>query len=89
MIDWSSGQYMVPPLTKLVPAENLIGKLFLIQSVSKMISDTLALDRHIRNIREASQKVCGREKGDGYVQTFLKTCNKIHKFVSKNEVTLM
>ena len=90
MIDWSNISYISPPLLQKVSNEELTAKL----SNDKVYKDwifcslpchTVAVERMVKLVTEASDNKYGTKNRDGYIRGTLESRSKMAKFDSKQD----
>lgn len=90
MIEWQD-DITEPPLTKDL-SEREIEELIKLQKAYQGLSDipchTQAVERLIKLVTEASEKVCGEERRDGYIRTTLASRKKMPVYENKAQYTL-
>ncbi|GBO10087.1 hypothetical protein AVEN_255351-1 [Araneus ventricosus] len=56
-----------------------------IKEIQKFSCHTQAVERCVKLVTEASNKVCGHEAGDGYIRATLKSRSVIHNFFKRSD----
>ena len=87
MVDWQSLDLTEPPLTKNIETENIM-KFIHLRDAPKFHAKaipchTQAVERHIKHVMEASQKICGRSNRDGFIQSTLLSRQQMPRFETK------
>ena len=89
MIDWNSLELTEPPLTKSVKTKDIIelietGDMPIFKS-QDIPCHTQSVERHIKLVTEASEKVCGGQKRDGLIKATLFSRQQMPIFNTKKE----
>lgn len=89
LIDWSMCKLTPPPLLSKMPTEYidslLKDKILPEFNYLKFPCHTQSVERCVKLVTEAAEKVCGHENRDGYIRATLKSRQLMHKFGSKSE----
>ena len=92
MIDWGNIPITEPPITMDIADETLITMIRAHSTptleFARYPCHTQAVERHIKLVTEASERVCGQESRDGFIRTRLQSRSKMPKFDTKAEHTL-
>src|SRR5258705_13975030 len=90
MIDWSASDVSitVPPVLRNVSNEELIAKLSDDDDVpdwefSEFPCHTMAMERMVKIVMEASAQVCGRYSRDRFIRSTLLSRERLTKFENK------
>lgn len=89
MIDWST-TYTLPPVMKNIRNEELIIRLssrdvFRDWDFCKFPCHTVAVERLVKLVTEASSKVCGMDNRNGFIQATLASRKSFKRFDTKNQ----
>lgn len=90
MIEWQD-DITEPPLTKDISEtqlEELIKSQEAYQGLTDLPCHTQAVERLIKLVTEASEKVCGEERRDGYIRTTLASRKKMPAYENKAQYKL-
>ena len=75
MVDWQFLKLTEPPLTKKIKTKNIMKFIHSRDApnfhAKAIPCHTQAVERHIKLVTEASQKVCGISNCDGFIQSTL------------------
>lgn len=90
MIDWSITSYISPPVLKNVSNEELITRLSNSQASTdwefcKYPCHTVAVERLVKLVTEASKKVCGKDRRNGYIRATLLSRQTFQRYDSKKQ----
>jgi len=89
MIDWSSCTLSEPPILKHLTDETLeenIKTSAELEENTKFPCHTQGVERLIRLVSQASQKVYGEDARDGYVRATLNARKEVPRFDTKRQV---
>jgi len=89
LIDWSSSEVTPPPILNDVTTEDLKSMLEepipIDWTFTKFPCHTQAVERTVKLVTEASKKVCGHNKRDGFIRSTLKSRKAMPEFRSKRQ----
>ena len=90
LIDWGALEtFTEPPLTKRLSESQLksfINTNALWDDIPKIPCHTQSVERHIKLVTQAGEKVCGPENKDGFIRATLASRNKIHLMKIRNNL---
>lgn len=93
LIDWQKCELTEPPATVSLSRDQLSSLVNMKNNVKdlpcyKFPCNTQAVERSIKIVSEASQKVCGAERREGYVRATLASRRKMNSFQTKSNYKL-
>ena len=85
LIDWQQSKITEPPLTRHMTEEDIASHIANQSRITfeKFPCHTQAVERMIKEVTDASLKVCGYEARDGYIRSRLESRAKIPSFENK------
>ena len=89
MIDWSEVSYISPPVLQTLSNEELTRRLerkdiYLNWEYFAYPCHTVAVERLVKAVTEASSTVCGQSNRDGHIRAVLTSTEQMKTFRTKN-----
>ena len=93
LVDWTKTPFISPPVLQNISDEELTQKLnhetvYLDWEFCKLPCHTVAVERTVKLVTEASDRVYGSENREGYIRANLQSRSEMKKFDSKRDFTV-